>query len=100
MRHVGFLAHEVQQSNPHCVSHFCNKEAKSEEDDGDRLGVNYNDLNIHLIGAVQEIVKRIATLEAREVMWEQHAREQEAKMKKMEASLEKMAGLLSQLMKA
>lgn len=118
MRHVGFLAQEVQQSNPHCVSHFCNKEAKSEEDNGDRLGVNYNDLNIHLVGAVQEIVKqstlqseivqeqqrmineqtkRIATLEAREVVWLEHAREQEAKMGKMTRDMEKMASLLAQL---
>lgn len=41
--------------------------------------------------------ERVKVLETREVMWEQHAREQDAKIKKMEKDMEKLAGLLSQL---
>lgn len=46
---------------------------------------------------IEEQQKRIATLEARETIWVDHAKEQEAKMMKMQKDLEKMAGLLSQL---
>lgn len=45
----------------------------------------------------QEKEERVRVLEAREVVWLEHAREQEAKMKKMERDMEKMAGLLAQL---
>lgn len=40
---------------------------------------------------------RIKTLEARETIWVDHAKEQEAKIAKMQKDMEKMAGLLSQL---
>jgi hypothetical protein len=80
-RHVGFIAQEVQKTNPHCISTWCNKDAikkrdevkveidvldeeeeevnveisvEEEEDDGERLGLFYNDITVHLVGAVQE----------------------------------------------
>ena len=114
-RHVGFVAQEVQQSNPHCVSSWCNDKVKNDEteDDGSRLGMNYTDYTVHLVGAVQEqqkqiqeqqklndkLQQRVDVLEAREAMWEQHARDQEAKQKKMEERMERMASLLQQLIK-
>jgi Chaperone of endosialidase/Phage T4 tail fibre len=78
MRHVGFLAQEVQEINPHCISHFCNDKVKSDEDDGDRMGVNYNDINIHLVGAVQEQQKTINLLSERNQLLEEHARKLES----------------------
>jgi hypothetical protein len=92
MRQVGFLAHEVQKTNPHCVSKWCNDKAikkrdeakvkinvpegededvkveiniEEEEDDGIRLGLNYNDYTIHLVGAVQEQQRMIEMLTQR-----------------------------------
>jgi len=53
-RHIGFIAQEVQESNSHCVSTWCNENVKTEEDDGSRLGMSYNDYIVHLVGAVQE----------------------------------------------
>lgn len=68
-RYVGFIAQEVQESNPHCVSTWCigepigdKEDAKSEEDDGVRLGMSYNDYTVHLVGAVQELSKTIDVL--------------------------------------
>lgn len=45
----------------------------------------------------KEKEERLKTLEARETIWVDHAKEQEAKMMKMQKDIEKMAGLLSQL---
>lgn len=56
--HVGFLAQQLEGSNPHCVS----KWKKDNKDDQERLGVSYNDYTIHLIGAVQEQQKQIDIL--------------------------------------
>lgn len=64
---VGLIAQEVQQFNPHCVSTWTdtsNKPADMEEKDyagEERLGINYKDWTIHLIGAVQELTKTITT---------------------------------------
>lgn len=110
-RIIGFCAQEVKESNPHCVSEWDNEQVKCEEDDGKRYGICYNDYVVHLVGAVQEVVKqlevqkeRVQVLEEREKVWVQHAKEQEAtikeqqeKVKKLEANIEKLAGLVSQL---
>lgn len=62
-RCIGFVAQEVQESNPHCVSEWENKDVeKTEEDNGMRLGICYNDYVIHLVGAVQEQQKQINLL--------------------------------------
>ena len=47
--HIGLLAQEVQEFNPHCVSAW-----KDGDDEHEKLGIQYNDFVIHLIGAVQE----------------------------------------------
>jgi hypothetical protein len=101
-RHVGFLAQEVQQTNPHCISGWCNDEVKTEEDDGTRLGIHYNDFVVHLIGAVQEQQKQIDTLTQRNEVLESHARQQGKAFtdykKQTSGQIEKLASLIGQLM--
>jgi hypothetical protein len=46
--HIGLIAQEVNDFNPHCVSEW---ETRDKEK---RFGIQYNDFVIHLIGAVQE----------------------------------------------
>ncbi len=53
---IGFIAQEVQNSNPHCVSEVDDQELNEK-----RLGVNYQDYIVHLCGAVQEQQKQIAS---------------------------------------
>ena len=60
-RYIGFIAQEVKESNPHCVSTWNNKEVNS-EDNGERFGISYNDYIVHLVGAVQELSKSIDAL--------------------------------------
>jgi len=57
-RCIGFIAQEIMESNPHCVSEW----EKKEEENTTRLAVNYNDYVVHLIGAVQEQQKQIDNL--------------------------------------
>lgn len=60
---IGLLAQDVLQHNPHCVSGWKNDNIKeTDDDDGSRYGINYNDFTIHLIGAVQEQQKQIDDL--------------------------------------
>jgi uncharacterized coiled-coil protein SlyX len=54
--HIGLLAQEVQEFNPHCVSTWYDKDESKENE---KLGIQYNDFVIHLIGAVQEQQKQI-----------------------------------------
>lgn len=58
--HIGLLAQEVLEYNPHCVSTW-----EDDDDKGgkvERLGLAYQDFIIHLIGSVQEQQKQIDTL--------------------------------------
>jgi len=60
---IGLLAQDVLQHNPHCVSKWKNdKIEETDNDDGSRYGINYNDFTVHLIGAVQEQQKQIDDL--------------------------------------
>ena len=55
--HIGLLAQEVLEYNPHCVSTW-----EDDTEDGkkvERLGLAYQDFIIHLIGSVQEQQKQI-----------------------------------------
>lgn len=55
--HIGLLAQEVLEYNPHCVSTW-----EDDDDNGgkvERLGLAYQDFIIHLIGSVQEQQKVI-----------------------------------------
>lgn len=54
--HIGLLAQEVQEFNPHCVSTWFDKDESKENE---KLGIQYNDFVVHLIGAVQEQQKQI-----------------------------------------
>jgi hypothetical protein len=100
-RHVGFIAQEVQQSNPHCVSTWCKEEAKCEEDDGTRLGMSYNDYVVHLVGAVQEQQKQIELLSQRNQILENHARKLEQDFvdyrTQTESRFDKLAMLITSL---
>jgi uncharacterized coiled-coil protein SlyX len=58
--HIGLLAQEVQDFNPHCVSTWHDKDEAKENE---KLGIQYNDFVIHLIGAVQEQQNTIKKLE-------------------------------------
>jgi len=55
--HIGLLAQDVLQHNPHCVSTWEN--TQTDDEDKSRYGINYGDYTIHLIGAVQEQQKQI-----------------------------------------
>jgi hypothetical protein len=77
---------------------------KPEEERKTLIGVSDRPILSHTVNVVKALMTRVETLEAREVMWEQHARQQEAtikeqeeRLKKAEANLEKVAGLLQQL---
>jgi hypothetical protein len=127
-RHVGFIAQEVQQSNPHCISTWCNKDAikkrdeakveinvpegdeedveveisiEEDEDDGSRLGMMYNDITVHLVGAVQEQQKQIELLTQRNQILEDHARGLEIEFKEYKNQTEerfnKLATLIASL---
>jgi hypothetical protein len=58
--HIGIMAQQVKESNPHCLSTWKDDNSKQEE----RFGVNYNDYVTHLIGAVQEQQKQITAQQA------------------------------------
>jgi hypothetical protein len=49
--HIGLLAQDTESSNPHCISQWKNEEKE------ERLGIQYSDYIIHLVGAVQELHK-------------------------------------------
>jgi hypothetical protein len=56
--HIGFLAQDVMETNRHCVSEWVDDNCVCDDDDGKRLGIAYGDINIHMVGAIQEIVKQ------------------------------------------
>lgn len=60
---IGLLAQDVLQHTPHCVSGWKNEDVISDDDDGARFGISYNDFTVHLIGAVQEQQKMIDSLQ-------------------------------------
>ena len=57
--HIGLIAQEVRDFNPHAVDSSASNEKQ------EYLGIRYNDFVIHLIGAVQEQQKQITALEAK-----------------------------------
>ena len=60
---IGLLAQDVLKHTPHCVSGWKNENIKeTDEDNGSRYGISYNDFTVHLIGAVQEQQKQIDVL--------------------------------------
>jgi hypothetical protein len=115
-RHIGFIAQEVKETNPHCLHIWNNDDAKTEEDDGERFALSYDDYTVHLVGAVQEQQKQletykeqletykeqIAVLQAREEIWVKHAKEKEQEFTDYRAltdkRLEQIVGLLKGLL--
>ena len=90
---IGLLAQDVLQTNPHCVSGWKNDNVKeTDDDDGSRYGINYNDFTVHLIGAVQEQQKQI---DAQSKLIESLHAKLEALMKLTEERFDKVATLIS-----
>jgi hypothetical protein len=56
--HIGLLAQDVMETNPHCVSEWVDDKCICDGDDGKRLGIAYADINIHMVGAIQELKKQ------------------------------------------
>lgn len=56
--HIGFLAQDVLETNPHCVSEWVDDNAVCDGDNGKRLGIAYGDIHIHAVGAIQELKKQ------------------------------------------
>ena len=54
---IGLIAQDQLATNPHCVSMFKDKDDEKTE----YYGVAYHDYTVHLIGAVQEQQKQIAS---------------------------------------
>jgi hypothetical protein len=52
MNHIGFIAQEVQETNPHCIHEV-------DENNEKRLTLQYQDYIIHLCGGMQEQQKQI-----------------------------------------
>lgn len=56
--HIGFIAQDVMDTNPHCVDEWVDDNAVCDGDDGKRLGISYGDINVHMVGAIQELKKQ------------------------------------------
>jgi hypothetical protein len=56
--HIGFLAQDVMESNPHCIDEWVDDKCVCDGDDGTRLGIAYGDINVHMVGAIQELKKQ------------------------------------------
>jgi hypothetical protein len=56
--HIGFLAQDVMDSNPHCIDEWVDDKSVCDGDDGTRLGIAYGDINVHMVGAIQELKKQ------------------------------------------
>jgi hypothetical protein len=56
--HIGFLAQDVMESNPHCIDEWVDDKCVCDDDDGKRLGIAYGDINVHMVGAIQELKKQ------------------------------------------
>jgi hypothetical protein len=56
--HIGFLAQDVMESNPHCIDEWVDDKSVCDGDDGTRLGIAYGDINVHMVGAIQELKKQ------------------------------------------
>ena len=74
--HIGLIAQECQEINPHCVSEHTVYEGE-EKTEETRLGITYNDWILHLIGSVQEQQTMIATLTEQNRLLVDHARQLE-----------------------
>jgi hypothetical protein len=97
---IGLLAQDVLQTNPHCVSGWKNDNVKeTDDDDGSRYGINYNDFVVHLIGATQEQQKQIDRLTERSKVMEDHARDLERQLEEYknltEERFNKLAKMIS-----
>lgn len=82
---IGFIAQEVKESNPHCVSEVDDQELNEK-----RMGINYQDYIIHLVGGIQEQQKMILTLQAETILLT-------SKVKDLQAQVQLLTNLVMEL---
>ena len=92
---IGLIAQEVQEFNPHCVSEWDDRD-ETDETQKKKLGINYGDWTIHLIGAVQEQQKQIETLQKTVDIIVEHARSQEKRDKEQDEEIKALTLLLAE----
>jgi hypothetical protein len=61
------------------------------------LGVSDRPILSHTVNVVKVLMERVEVLEAREAVWVEHAKAQEATIEKLRADVEKLASIVSQL---
>jgi hypothetical protein len=93
--HIGLIAQEVLQHNPHCISQWEN--TQTDDEDKSRYGVNYNDYIVHLIGAAQEQQKQIEILTERSKVMEEHARSLERQLEEYKLLTEERFNKLAKM---
>jgi hypothetical protein len=86
--HIGLLAQDVLQHNPHCISTWEN--TQTDDEDKSRYGINYGDYTVHLIGAVQEQQKQIQDLR-------DFTTKQNETIKKLEETIKDQNNLLQEI---
>jgi len=96
-RHIGFLAQEVEESNPHCLHTWCNEEAKTDADDGSRFSLSYDDYTVHLVGAVQEQQKQIEVLTQHNQLLESKVINSENKNQQLENKINELENKINEL---
>jgi hypothetical protein len=79
--HIGLLAQDTESSNPHCISPWKNEEKE------ERLGIQYSDYIIHLVGAVQELHKESLAWRAFSTELHKESLERNEKIKILEATI-------------
>lgn len=79
--HIGLIAQDVREFNPHAVDDSASNEKQ------EYLGIRYNDFVIHLIGAVQELHKKLALTEEKLSLTEEKLASTDAKLALTDAKL-------------
>ena len=79
--HIGLIAQDVREFNPHAVDDSASNEKQ------EYLGIRYNDFVIHLIGAVQELHKKLALTEEKLALTEEKLVSTEEKLALTDAKL-------------
>jgi hypothetical protein len=80
----------------HCQS--MNDEPVDENGEPKYYSLDYGKFTPYLVGAVKELSAQVEVLQAREAVWVEHAKQQEATIEKLRADVEKLAGLVAQLL--
>jgi hypothetical protein len=112
-RQDGWVAQNVLQAcvksgaSKSVINHWYDYEQELEKPEEERktlIGVSDRPILSHTVNVVKVLMERVDTLEAREAVWVEHAKQQEAQsraslvtIEKLRADLEKLASIVSQL---